>query len=102
MADRLHQNILFHSDYRSECTGRRFCQVKDECNPFPKRVYPYDNVWGESFFKQMKWEELSTRIFSTLNEFRLSCFQYIERYDKKPASLNNLTPAEAEENFFKG
>lgn len=100
------QNILFHSDRGSEYTGRKFRQVTEKCNvlqSFSKKGYPYDNACCESFFKQMKREELNRRTFATLNEFRLSCFKYIERYNnKRPhASLNNLTPSELEENFFK-
>lgn len=100
------QNILFHSDRGSEYTGRRFRRVMDECNvlqSFSKKGYPYDNACCESFFKQMKREELNRRTFATLDEFRLSSFKYIERYNnKRPhASLNNLTPSEVEENFFK-
>ncbi len=78
----------------------------DECNvlqSFSKKGYPYDNACCESFFKQMKREELNRRTFATLDEFRLSSFKYIERYNnKRPhASLNNLTPSEVEENFLR-
>lgn len=101
------QNLLFHSDRGSQQTGRRFHQVMDECHvlqSFSKKGYLYDNACCESFFKQMKREKLNRRIFATFDEFRLSCFKYIERCNKKypHASLNNLTPSEVEENFFKG
>ena len=95
------QNILFHSDRGSEYTGDKFRQLMDECNclqSFSKKGYPYDNACCESFFKQMKREELNRRTFHSLEEFRLSCFKYIERYNnRRPhSSLGNLTPTEAE------
>lgn len=76
----------------------------DECNclqSFSKKGYPYDNACCESFFKQMKREELNRRTFHLLVEFRLFCFKYIERYNKRPhSSLGNLTPAEAEDKYW--
>jgi len=82
------QNMLFHSDRGSEYTGYKFRQLMDECNclqSFSKKECPYDNACLESFFKQMKREELNRRTFHSLEEFRLSCFKYIERYnDRRP------------------
>lgn len=99
------QNILFHSDRGAEYTSYPFRQLMDECNclqSFSKKGYPYDNACCESFFKQMKREELNRRTFHTLGELRLACFKYIERYNnKRPhSSLGGLTPVEMENNFL--
>ena len=97
--------VVFHSDRGSEYTAIPFRRLLDKCNviqSFSKKAYPYDNACCESFFRQMKREELSRRTFHTLRELYLSCFEYIERYNsKRPhSSLNYLTPNEAENCYW--
>lgn len=99
------QYVIFHSDRGSEYTAIPFRRLLDKCNviqSFSKKGYPYDNACCESFFRQMKREELSRRTFHTLRELYLSCFEYIERYNsKRPhSSLNYLTPNEAENCYW--
>ncbi len=97
--------VLFHSDRGSEYTAYTFRKLMDKCNiiqSFSKKGYPYDNACCESFFKQMKREEINRRNYHSLREFYLSCFEYIERYNsKRPhSSLDYLTPNEVEENYW--
>lgn len=101
------QNVLFHSDRGSGYTSYKFRQLLDECSCLPsfsKKGCPYDNACLESFFKQMKRDELNRRTFHSLEEFRLSCFKYIERYyNRRPhSSLGNLTPVEVENKYWSG
>ena len=97
--------VLFHSDRGSEYTAFSFRQRLDKCNviqSFSKKGYPYDNACCESFFKQMKREELNRHHYHSLKDFYLSCFEYIERYNsKRPhSSLGYLTPNEVEDQFW--
>ncbi|HAB8811411.1 TPA_asm: transposase [Listeria monocytogenes] len=70
---------------------------------FSKKAYPWDNAVNEAFFKYMKKEELNRRIFQTLEEVELACFEYIEGFynSKRPHGFNDmLTPDEKENHFF--
>lgn len=97
--------VLFHSDRGSEYTAFTFRRLLDKCNviqSFSKKGYPFDNACCESFFKQMKREEINRRKYHSLKELYLSCFEYIERYNsKRPhGSLNYLTPNKVEELYW--
>ena len=97
--------VLFHSDRGSEYTALSFRQLLDQCHilqSFSKKGYPFDNACCESFFKQMKRECLNRFSFRSFNDFKLTCFEFIERYNsKRPhASLGYLTPNEVEHLYF--
>lgn len=98
-------SVLFHSDRGAEYTAsafREFLETYHALQSFSRKGYPYDNACCESFFKQMKRECLNRKTFHNKEEFRLTCFEYIERYNaKRPhASLGYLTPNEAEDNYW--
>lgn len=99
------QYVLFHSDRGSEYTTFSFRRLLDKNNviqSFSKKGYPFDNACCESFFRQMKREEINRRKYHSLKELYLSCFEYIERYNsKRPhSSINYLTPNKVEELYW--
>ena len=71
---------------------------------YSKPGYPYDNAVTEVFFKYLKQREINRRTYHSIDEVRLSCFEYIEQFynNYNPHSANNgLTPNQKEENYFK-
>lgn len=100
------KDLMFHSDRGSEYNSDIFRKLLENygvCQSFSKKGYPYDNACLESFFKQMKREEIQRRIYNGIKDLYLSCFEYIQRYNKKRphGSLNYLTPDEVEEQYWK-
>lgn len=100
------QPVVFHSDQGSQYTSQAVRQALDKHQlvaSFSKKAYPWDNAVNEAFFKYMKKEELNRRIFQTLEEVQLACFEYIEGFynSKRPHGFNDmLTPDEKEDHFF--
>ncbi len=93
--------VLFHSDQGSEYTSFTFRKYLEKCNAvqsFSKKGYPYDNACCESFFRHMKRECIDRKSFHNQDELRLTCFEYINRYNsKRPhSSLGYYTPDEIE------
>ncbi len=93
--------VLFHSDQGSEYTSRTFRRHLEQNNivqSFSKKGYPYDNACCESFFRHMKRECIDRKSFRNQEELRLTCFEYITRYNtKRPhSSLDDYTPDEVE------
>lgn len=93
--------VLFHSDQGAEYTSFSFRKLLENYNAvqsFPKKDYPYDNACCESFFRHMKRECIDRKTFRNSDELRLTCFEYINRYNsKRPhSSLGNCTPNEIE------
>lgn len=65
-------------------------------------VKRYDNSVMESFFANMKREELYRTKYRSEREFRAAVQSYIEFYnEKRPHSKNNYkTPSQKEEDYF--
>ncbi len=99
-------NLIFHSDRGSQYTSQYFRTLLDEFNvvqSFSAKGYPYDNAVVESFFKFLKLEQLNRKTFYTLQQLKLSIFEYIEGFynSKRPHSANNmLIPNSFEELYF--
>nr|ABQ00054.1 transposase AB of ISLL6 [Lactococcus lactis] len=99
--------ILFHSDQGSQFKSQEFRKLLDEHHLMPsysKPGYPYDNAVTEVFFKYLKQREINRKTFHSIEEVRLSCFEYIERFynNYNPHSANNgLTPNQKELEYFK-
>ncbi|EJX1111099.1 IS3 family transposase, partial [Listeria monocytogenes] len=77
------QSVIFHSDRGSQYLSQELRQVQEKYNLIPsysKLAYPWDNAVTESFFKYMKKEELNRRNFSSLEEVKLACFEYIKGF----------------------
>ena len=99
---------MFHSDRGSQYNSFSFRKLLDDLNvvqSFSKKGHPYDNAVAESFFKYLKHEEINRRNYSSLQELKLSVFEYIEGYynSRRPhSSLGMLTPNQKEQNFTCG
>ena len=76
--------LMFHSDRGSQYTALSFRQLLDSLNvvqSFSKKGYPFDNACCQCFFKYLKKEETNRRTYHSLQELRLSVFEYIEGLD---------------------
>ena len=101
------KGLMFHSDRGSQYNSFSFRKLLDDMNvvqSFSKKGHPYDNAVAESFFKYLKLEETNRKIYSSIQELKLSVFEYIEGYynSKRPhSSLGMLTPNQKEANFYR-
>lgn len=98
-------NLIFHSDRGTNYTSnsyRRYLEKLCVTQSFSKSGAPHDNAVIESFFKNMKTEELYRRKYHSEKEFRAAVFEYIEFYNnKRPHKKNHdKTPAKTELDFF--
>ena len=98
--------LIFHSDRGSQYLSkevRMFLEDKKITPSYSKTAYPWDNAVVESFFKYLKKEEIHRRKFTTINEVKLSCFEYIDGFynSRRPQkNLNNLSPNQKEDIYF--
>ena len=98
--------LLFHSDQGSQFKSQAFRKLLDENQimaSYSKPGYPYDNAVTEVFFKYLKQREINRRTFHSIDEVRLSCFEYIENFynNYNPHSANNgRTPNQREVEYF--
>ena len=77
------ETILFHSDQGSRFKSQEFRRLLDEHQLMPsysKPGYPYDNAVTEVFFKYLKQREINRKRFTSIDEVRVSCFEYIEQF----------------------
>lgn len=99
------QNLLFHTDrganYRSY-TFSSYLKSLNVTQSFSRAYVPYDNSVIESFFSNLKREELYRRKFRSENEVRKAIDDYITFYnEKRPHSRNqNKTPSAKEAEYF--
>jgi putative transposase len=103
-ARRQPSGVLFHSDRGTQYTCAEFRRAADRMGfvqSFSAKAHPFDNAVAESFFKFLKMEELNRKSFKTLEELRLSLFEYARFYnDRRPHSANGgLTPNQKEANL---
>lgn len=100
------QGLMFHSDRGTQYTAFSFRKLLDSLNvvqSFSKKGYPFDNACCECFFKYLKKEETNRRTYHSLDELRISIFDYIEGYynSRRPhGSLGMLTPNQKEDLFW--
>lgn len=100
------KGLMFHSDQGSEYTSKPFRQLLDSLcvtQSFSKKGHPYDNAVAECFFKYAKKEELNRYSFSSLQEVKLTAFEYIEGYYNSVrlhSYNNNETPIQKEKDYF--
>lgn len=96
--------LLFHSDNGSNYISKTFMRYLKDLGvrqSFSRKHLPYDNSVCESFFSNMKREELYRTNYKSEREVRECITKYIEFYnDKRPHSiLRNRTPNKAEAEF---
>lgn len=98
-------NLLFHSDQGANFTSKSFMQYLRNLNvqqSFSRPGTPYDNSVCETFFSNLKQEELYRTKYRSENELKKSVKEYIEFYNtKRPhKSLSYRTPDKAESDFY--
>ena len=97
--------LLFHSDQGAQYTSKAFRKLLINCGveqSFSHTGTPIDNAVNESFFRNLKSEELYRHDYRSEREFKTRVVRYIENYNqKRPHSHNNYrTPDEKESEYF--
>lgn len=100
------KELLFHSDQGGQYTGRQFRSLLHNCGvtqSFSTPGVPYDNAPMESFFASLKVEEIHRYRYHGISDLAASLKEYLEFYNhKRPhSSIDNQTPVQAEETYFK-
>lgn len=97
--------LTFHNDrgtnYKSQ-TVRKYLSSLGITQSFSRPHTPHDNAVIESFFAQLKTEELYHWKNMSVRQMKTSLAEYIDRYnDTRPqALLGNIPPNKYEENYF--
>ena len=97
--------LTFHSDRGGNYTSytyREYLESLHVTQSFSRSGVPYDNAVIESFFSNMKREELYRIKYRSEKEFIKAVDAYIEFYNfKRPHKKNRYkTPMEKEEDYF--
>ena len=98
-------NLIFHTDNGSNYTSKTFRDYLKKLGvtqSFSRPHIPYDNSVMESFFANMKREELYRSKYRSEKEFRNGIEEYIRFYnDERPHSKNKYkTPSQKEAEYF--
>lgn len=99
------EQLMFHSDNGGNYRSKAFCEYLKTLNvkqSFSRAHIPYDNSVVESFFANMKREELYRTKFNSEKDFRTGVDNYIKYYNEnRPHSKNRYkTPNEKERDYF--
>ena len=76
-----HAGLIFHSDRGSQYTSNAVMGLLKKYGikqSFSRVGMPGDNAWSESFFANLKKEQVHWRQYKTVEEARDSIFEYIE------------------------
>ena len=97
--------LTFHTDRGSNYRSKTFCSYLASLNvtqSFSKAHVPYDNSVMESFFSNLKREELYRTKYRSENEFRMSVDKHMVFYnEKRPHAENGYkTPARKEQDYL--
>lgn len=100
------RKLMFHSDRGGNYTSKAFMNYLSSLGitqSFSSPGVPYDNSVVESFFKNMKTEELYRTKYRSEYEFRTAVTNYIKFYNsERPHKSNGYhTPDKMEEIYFK-
>lgn len=98
--------VTFHSDQGSNYTSAQYRALLHSLKieqSFSKKGTPYDNAVIESFFSNMKQEELNSKDFEYLEELKNSVKNYIDYYNnyRPHKTLNYKTPKDFEIEYYK-
>ena len=96
------QGLIFHSDQGSNYTSFEFVSLLKffkVAQSLSKKATPYDNSVVESFFGNLKKEDLYSRVFETFEDLVDAVNNYIEYYNnlRPHKSLNFMTPNQKDE-----
>lgn len=99
------QNLAFHSDKGAGYVSEEFRALLHSLNVMQscsKRGNPFDNAVIESFFSNMKRDELNSQNFELFEEMEICIDNYIDYYNsyRPHRSLNNKTPNQVEKEFL--
>ena len=98
------ENLIFHTDNGSNYTSKSFREYLKKLGvtqSFSRPHIPYDNSVMESFFSNMKREELYRTKYRSEKEFRTAVKNYIQFYnEERPHSKNKYkTPSQKKRNI---
>lgn len=98
---RPNNGLIFHSDRGTQYTSYSFQHLLLSCHveqSFSRTGRPHDNAVAESFFANLKREELYRRNYCSVAEFRQAVDTYISFYNSKRPhrTLNYKCPDEVE------
>ena len=98
-------NLLFHSDQGCQYTSRAFRRLLASCSvnqSFSHTGTPIDNAVNESFFSNLKREEIYRHDYRSEREFKKRIANYIMNYNhNRPHSYNNYrSPDEKETQYY--
>ena len=98
-------NLIFHTDNGSNYTSKSFRDYLKKLGvtqSFSRPHIPYDNSVMESFFANMKREELYRAKYRSEKEFKNGVQNYIQFYnEERPHSKNKYkTPSQKEAEYF--
>ncbi len=99
------QPLIFHTDRGTNYRAAAFCGYLKSLGviqSFSKAHTPYDNSVMESFFSNLKREELYRAKYRSENKFRAAVDKYIVFYnEQRPHATNQCkTPLQKEGEFF--
>ena len=99
------KGLIFHSDNGGNYISKSFSECLKEHEveqSFSQAGVPYDNSVCESFFKNMKAEELYRIDYSSESHFKKAVIEYIRFYNQeRPLSvIGYLTPDKFEETYY--
>lgn len=97
--------LIFHTDRGSNYHSKTFCALLRSLGvtqSFSRAHIPYDNSVMESFFSNLKREELYRTKYRSENEFRTAVDKYMIFYnEQRPHAKNGYkTPSKKELDFF--
>ncbi len=98
-------NLLFHNDRGGNYRAKHFMLFLNRlgvAQSFSKEGTPYDNAVKESFFDNLKSEELYRTKYRSEKELRKGVFDYIKFYnsERPHATLKYKTPDQKENEYF--
>ena len=99
------ENLLFHSDQGCQYTSKAFRKLLTGCSvdqSFSHTGTPIDNAVSESFFSNLKKEEMYRHDYRSEREFKTRISRYIAHYNQnRPHSYNNYrSPDEKETQYY--
>lgn len=97
--------LIFHTDRGSNYHSKTFCALLRSLGvtqSFSRAHIPYDNSVMESFFSNLKREELYRTKYRSENEFRTAVDKYMIFYNEQRLHAKNgyKTPSKKESDFF--
>lgn len=104
-ARRPDDGLIFHTDNGTNYRSKRFVMYLKSLNvtqSFSRAYVPYDNSVMESFFSNLKREELYRKKYCSEKEFRTAVDSYIKFYNlERPHAANKYkTPAQKEAEYY--